>query len=127
MLNIEKYKDDIRNNPQTDMTCIVHDGILHLDCIVNCGECKKNALKWLLEEYKEPILNEAERKYLSDVIRPFRKRVVYICKMPGANGREYILISTEGNDNASLPYFPGNTMYRGMECLKHYTLQELEL
>lgn len=32
-------------------------------------------LSWLDMEHKEPILDDAEKKYLSAVIRPFRDRV----------------------------------------------------
>ena len=86
-------------------------------------------LEWMSEPYKGTILDDAERKYLSEVIRPFRKRVSYICKMIGGsnNDREYILISMKGNDNSFLPDFPSNTMYKGMQCMKNYTLKELGL
>ena len=33
------------------------------------------------EEYKEPVLDEKEKEYLSAVIRPFRDRVKYIYKI----------------------------------------------
>lgn len=41
MKNIEKYKDKILNAEIGNITCCVHDDILHLDCIEDCGECKK--------------------------------------------------------------------------------------
>ena len=126
MLNIEKYKDVIPNMKQANIACCVRS-LIKGKCIANCKECKKEALEWLTEEYKEPILDEAEREYLSAVIKPFRKRVEYICKMIGATDAEYILISTKDNDYASLPYFLHNTMYKCMEPMKNYTLEELGL
>lgn len=84
-------------------------------------------LEWMSEPYKGPILDDVEKEYLSAVIKPFRKRVLSICKMDGACNEEYILISTKDNDYASLPYFPRDTMYKGMKSMKNYTLEELGL
>lgn len=87
------------------------------------------------EEYKEPILDEEEKKYLSAVIKPFRDRVIYIKKIDmylGCNkDAEYIFGELGNEDNVvdafSLPYFPKGTMYKGMETDKKYTLEELGL
>lgn len=84
-------------------------------------------LEWMPEPYKGPILDDVEKEYLSAVIKPFRKRIDYICKMSGDTDVEYILISTKDNDRACLPYFLGNTMYKRMESMKRYTLEELGL
>lgn len=58
MLNIEKYKDIILNAPQTDITCCVIDLFHNGVCPHDCKDCKKAAMKWLLSEYKEPVLDE---------------------------------------------------------------------
>lgn len=79
MLNIEKYSNDILAKDESDITCCVRNACLgEKSCMDDCSECKKQAMQWLLSEYKEPVLDEVERKYLSDVIRPFRKEVVTI-------------------------------------------------
>lgn len=88
------------------------------------------------EEYKEDILDEEEKKYLSAVIKPFRDRVKYIKKIYMYFGRnkdaEYIF-GELGNENDdvvdtfALPYFPKGSMYKGMETDKKYTLEELGL
>ena len=128
MLNIEKYKDDILNAEIGNITCCVYDDILHLDCIGNCVECKKNVMKWLLSEYKEPILDEVEKKYLSEVIKPFRNRVKYIVKTYGVSeARQFIRIIMHDGEYSNLPFFKGGTMYNGMKVDKQYTLQELGL
>lgn len=81
-------------------------------------------------EYKPEILDEVEKKYLSNVIRPFRENVRFITK------RRYWIDSTEYNDisiciinnsNIVLPKFIANKMYKGMEIEKTYTLEELGL
>ena len=131
MLNIEKYKDFVLENLKFCRlkAGLLKEGVEIIPCKdVSCTECKERCLKWLIEEYKEPpILDNVEKAYLSAVIKPFRKRVEYICKMIGATDAEYILISTKDNDYASLPYFLHNTMYKCMEPMKNYTLEELGL
>ena len=87
------------------------------------------------EEYKEPVLDEKEKEYLSAVIKPFRDRVIYIKKIDmylGCNkDAEYIFGELDNENNVvdafSLPYFPEGTMYKGMETDKKYTLEELGL
>ena len=82
--------------------------------------------KWLLEERKEPILDDAERKYLSAVIKPFRGKVRYISKHFDST-MEFIHIDLSDGDIADFPNFKANTMYKGMELNKYYTLKELGL
>lgn len=74
------------------------------------------------------ILDDAEKEYLSAVIRPFRNRADYIIKISGPLGsaKEYIFIRLDG-DSVSLPYFKIGTMYQGMELERAYTLEELGL
>mgnify|MGYP001302655222 CR=1 FL=1 len=89
----------------------------------------KKQLKQLKEENKKeknkPILDDEEKEYLSVVIRPFKDKVKYIRKCCTSRG-EYIEIGIL-NDSAILPYFNKNTMYKGMELEKQYTLKELGL
>lgn len=80
---------------------------------------------------KEPILDEVEKKYLSDVIRPFRDRVKCIAKYY-EKGYQYISINVIPigkfyNDLIELPRFKVNTMYKGMIPHKEYSLEELEI
>ena len=74
------------------------------------------------------ILDDVEKRYLSAVIRPFRKRVDYIIKISDPLGyeKEYIFIKLD-EDSFSLPYFTASTMYQGMELERAYTLEELGL
>ena len=71
------------------------------------------------------ILDDAEKRYLSAVIRPFRDRVQYIKKIDGAC-EEYIYIQLN-KDWTILPRFKEGTMYKGMEPGHKYTLEELGL
>ena len=76
--------------------------------------------------WKREILDEVEKKYLSDVIRPFRDRVINIIKVDNRIGI-YISIRMKGEANIDLPYFKKGTMYKGMEINKEYSLKELGL
>ena len=94
--------------------------------IIRKGQVSK--LKLTLEA-EEPILDEAERKYLSCVIRPFRDRVKCIIKKKSYDydNREYIVIHAGTHETTPFPYFKKGTMYKGMELNKEYTLEELGL
>ena len=131
MLNIEKYKDDILNSKQADIHCSVHNILLqlsHIPCTGNCRECKKNVMEWLLSEYKEPVLDDVEKEYLSAVIKPFRKKVVYIRKNKSLiNGMQYLIIGICDDDYMHFPYLDDDAMYKGMEVNKKYSLEELGL
>ena len=84
------------------------------------------AMNWLDMERKEPILDEAEKRYLSAVIRPFRKSVISIEKSKAYGDGEAICINTEKR-YIVFPPFEEGTMYKGMEWRKEYTLEELGL
>lgn len=127
MLNIEKYKDDILNAAQADITCCVIDLYHNGKCPDNCKDCKKAAMEWLLEECKEPILTDSEREYLSAVIKPFRKNVMDVVKTQYSGGKQSIRIRICAGDYVELPLFNNNTMYKGMDVGKYYTPEELGL
>ena len=131
MKNIEKYKDIVLDN----MNICDIDTLLRGKCTkesrafcegFNCDGCRERVLKWLLEEYEEPVLDEVERKYLSDVIKPFGHRVSYIVKRLNGSGY-YIAIILNNFDVMNLPYFTRNTMYKGMTVGRQYKLKELGL
>lgn len=138
MLNIEKYKDEIIEEYQNliKTTAIDGDGNRMNKAIrtIAYKHCRKillgasNPFKWLCEEYKEPILDDVEREYLSAVIKPFRKKVKYIAKLNGfSEAKQFIRIIMCDCDCANLPFFKGGTMYKGMEADKLYSLEELGL
>lgn len=78
-----------------------------------------------LESIVHPqILDDAEKRYLKGVIRPFRNDVEKICKTAGGN-REWIAFY--GKSYFFLPYFDAGTMYKGMKLGHKYSLEELGL
>lgn len=98
-----------------------------------CTDCNERAMAWLEQEHIEPILNDAEKRYLENVIRPFKNRVKFIRKNVTTNKCAYICIDLYLYDDSgdldffSLPYFDDEKMYTGMEKEKCYTLEELGL
>lgn len=76
---------------------------------------------------EKEILDEVEKEYLSNVIKPFRHKVEYIVKRDlEFSHNQYILIMLK-NDSISLPGFKKNSMYKGMKSNKEYSLEELNL
>ena len=136
MKNIEKYYDAIKHKLQTtnveNLGCAVFD-IRHRnddcgDC--DCKECCLKSLEWLNQEYKDLILDDVEREYLSAVIKPFRNKVKQIAKISriGQPEKQYIRIVLGELDFMNFPNFNTNTgMYKGMEPDRLYSLEELGL
>lgn len=78
------------------------------------------------------ILDDAEKRYLSAVIKPFRNRVQYIEKMfedhlLGDQDCYLFIRFNDGNYDMNFPVFRESIMYKGMERYKKYTLEELGL
>lgn len=86
--------------------------------------------KWLDMEHKEQILDDAEKRYLAGVIRPFRDKVNFICKVNCLADFGFQRIDIGINDistDITLPIFKKGTMYEDMEPDKRYKLEELGL
>lgn len=83
-------------------------------------------------EIEQPILNDVERRYLENVLKPFKDRVVYV-KKTTQFGYESICyrvnlpIKKYGNELCELPSFDKGIMYKGMEYDKKYSIEELGL
>ena len=74
----------------------------------------------------QPILDDKEKEYLSNVIRPWKKRIKIIAKH--RTGRyEWIVILNKNGENMSFPAFKTGTMYKDMELDREYSLEELGL
>lgn len=85
-------------------------------------------------EIEKPILNDSEKDYLENVLRPFKDRIVYIEKLKSRDpSYEYIGFKIVYEDHRCptnwcyLPYFREGTMYKNIELDKYYNLDELGL
>lgn len=76
---------------------------------------------------REEILDEVEKKYLANVIKPFRHKIKSIMKRSAYGSLCYIKICIKNGDNAYFPCFKENSMYKGMEPNREYSLKELGL
>lgn len=129
MLNIEKYKNELNQIKGIQLDCEIYKTRKKLEgkngfCVAkSCSECRKENLEWLLAEAK--ILDDAEKRYLKGVIRPFRNEVKSIWKLSYVS--EQIVIQMQSGIEIKLPCFKKGTMYQGMEKDKRYTLEELGL
>lgn len=132
MLNIEKYKEEILKyaGNKYSMMCLIYEDIMKKnDCTGYCSKCKRETIEWLTSEYKEPILTDEEKEYLSAVIKPFKNSIQYIGKFKLDDGFQQIRITYEGEHYASVIELPpfDNDMYKGMGIGKFYSLEELDL
>lgn len=120
-------EDDGRGFPR----CVFY--LEDVECVVNQRHFKSlpNDYTGILNienGFIKEILDEAEKRYLKVVIRPFKNRVRYILKKDccNCNGDCYISIVLDG-DSVGLPCFKKDSMYNDMEVGKRYTLKELGL
>lgn len=129
MTNLEFYKEEILNENKHSYLAL---GNVMMDIYQKyTGQSKvyaDNLIDWLCEEHQ--ILDKEEKEYLSAVIKPFRKRVDYIAKWccdSAPLDKTFITVRFIDTDTITLPYFNKNTMYKGMELNKKYSLKELGL
>lgn len=138
MLNKEKYAKEIAEIAVNNETIALKDN-KPISCRkIKCNDCGKHVLdygcsikkltEWANSEYKEPVLTEEEKEYLSSVIKPFRKKVKHIVKINLLSSPEeqFIRIVIGNLDFINFPNFNKNTgMYKGMEADKLYSLEKL--
>lgn len=131
--NLEHYKEQLNeilrfhfDSPRAVIKLI----IVKFGCQIKVEKYATDAiLEWMAQPYREPILDDAEKKYLSEVIKHFLSKIKYIAKFKSAcsEDKQYIHIGFYEGDGLTFPYFKTNSMYKGMELNKAYTLKELRL
>lgn len=139
MLNKEKYAKEIVELAVKNEIIALKDN-KPINCRkIKCNDCRLNTnrgcskdkfTEWANSEYKEQILDEVEKEYLSAVIEPFRKSVISIKKLEATYGWEIISFYYTFQSYECitiLPPFQSGTRFKGMELRKEYTLKELGL
>ena len=117
---------DCRDCPFKYVNCKCEMWVNHKDMYSN---------KFLDQEVDIPsphILDKKEHDYLSVVCKPFIEKIRYICKTidmyEDCVKREKIIIQFKSEGGIlSFPLFDSNSMYKGMELDKEYSIQDLEL
>lgn len=102
----------------------------HEQYIYYSTDADKNSMSFLNAEYVQPVLDNIEKEYLNNVIRPFKHKVKYIMKSKSSYSEQYYIEikMVLAHDRVLLPYFSAKSeMYKGMELNKRYTLKELGL
>ena len=93
--------------------------------------CTDAILNWMAQPYEEKILNEEERRFVGEAIKPFREIVGSIRKeLIDDEGDGYFLwldIINEKFDVYHAIVLPTEIMCKGMQLGKDYTLKELGL
>ena len=118
----ELYKNYLGNSVVQIKLCLIEPPVEFLEYLKKYNHCDAK----LTLDVEEPILDEAEKRYLRDVIRPFRNRIEYISKQDSNPAEEFITIDLD-REFMTFPNFKKGTMYKGMELNKKYTLDELGL
>lgn len=129
MKNIEKFRDKLLDRVNV-CSWYDHFNPNGADCVQDCKSCEERFVQWLFEDCEKQVLDEKEREYLSSVIKPFRKQVLYISKIETRYKDDvcFIAIWLKGNDRFNLPDFNTNSgMYAGMQPFVKYSLEELGL
>lgn len=129
MKNIEKFRDKLLDRVNV---CSWYDYFNPngVDCVQDCKACEERFVQWLFEDSEKQVLDEIEKEYLSSVIKPFRKNVLYISKIEKGYDPDvcFIAIVLKGSERIHLPYFNTKSgMYAGMQPFVKYSLQELDL
>lgn len=134
MKNFEKYKDYlVRAITLCNAGKLLELAGIDPTAIYNASDfytIKKNLVDWLLQEYEEPVLDVSEKAYLSALIKPFRKNVLYISKHEKRYEPDvcFIVIALNGSECINLPYFNIKFgMYTKMQPFVKYSLEELGL
>ena len=86
MTNFEKYKDDLIEiegefafNKNTEKIVECGKGIYCEDCIFNERGCfESDRIKWLCEEYEEPILSDNELELIKAISKATNKEYKYV-------------------------------------------------
>jgi hypothetical protein len=94
------------------------------------GAAKRLAknLNEIVDSCHDEILDDEEKKYLRNIIKPFKDDINYIMKKDLLLNKYNITINVRKSDNIVLPNFDiSSPMYKNMQPNKLYTLQELNL
>lgn len=100
----------------------------HEQYIYYSADADKNSMSFLNAEYVQPVLDNIEKEYLSNIIRPFKHNVKSIRKTKCDNLYYIEINMARAYDCVCLPYFSSDSkMYKDMKLNKVYTLKELGL
>ena len=105
----------------------IHESGIPIINLINRVVLDRSATIKLVVEYNTEILDEIEKRYLENLLRPFKNRDVKVKKCEHF-GDEYLYIYIDDYSNEMyFPEFRKGTMYKGMKKDYEYTIEELNL
>lgn len=130
LLGVE-LEEEFRINVSPLEFRLTESGLLYWSNTLQMWERSRAIEELLIGQYEiikipKPILDDKEKEYLSNVIKPFRDKVISISKK-SANYGEFIDIVIDEAEDIYLPYFKPGKMYQGIVVNREYTLEELGL
>ena len=136
--NLQHYKEELKkmfNENYKEPGNIVFkikkeiDESIETDCY--CSSYTNDILDWMAQPYEEKILNEKERRFVGEAIKPFREKISSIRKelFDDEEDRYFLWLDiiNEKFDVYHAIVLPTEIMCKGMELGKDYTLEELGL
>ena len=131
MKNIEKYYDELLNSGR-DSVCYFTKHIIKEECESknNCAECGRALIKWLNEEYREPIAISADEKVIlrnlpegfKYIARDYGNAIYVYRKKPTKSMHEW---TNEVPSGASLNLYAHLFQFIKWEDDEPYSIEEL--
>lgn len=112
MLNIEKYKDRIKEYGSSNVYLSTHDG----ENEVSLSMHPEVIIDWLCEEYQESLLENKEKKFIRDLKKWYKFDAIKVSfpyidllvkKKSKDGSTRYVLVH-------SIPFFDGSSMFKGL-------------
>ena len=126
--NFRDYSDKMIDNP---IFITFSDNPLTEDGYgLTLGAAKRLAkdLNEIVDSCNDEILDNEEKEYLGNIIKPFKNDVNYIAKVSSGDNLDTIAIDINDCPIIYLPPFEKTSlMYKNMKINTGYTLQELNL
>ena len=99
--------------------------------VIHFGKSVNDFLNTEVDIPQPRILDKEEHDYLRAVCKPYKVKCIH--KLEKGIGSQFIEIWIKSSiyysatESWSMPYFTKDTMYKGMELDKEYSIQDLEL
>lgn len=141
MLNIEKYEKEIIDIGLSNFG-YTKDNKIKRCADICCSDCifwdnrmcsSRKTVEWLASEYKDPILNEEEKKILNGLIEVNKElgnsKFLYVAKLSANDNYSkcYLYFAFENGNICDTVTFYSDTIFSRMEINKQYSLEDLGL
>lgn len=137
MLNVEKYKEEIKDlikNKKGNL-CGIKKLYSNEGCWgISCSDCRVKTIEWLVSECKEPILTDKEKELIKAIIELFNENwLISIEWFETIITSKICICAREKEDRTIVETLEIPTllfkesMFQGLEKNREYTIEELGL